>query len=168
MTTPAAPSPTRGRAWIALVVALLAAVVASNVILMRVASADPSVAFEPDAYRKGSRWDESVAEARRSEALGWTATLESSRDPETGLLSGRMRLMASAHPVSDARVEIEGFAVARSGERHRLEGSTDADGVAFFTVHPGRPGLWEWRLRARRGDQVFVKTFRETVRDARP
>ena len=163
MSAPAVPA-RGGGAWIAFVVVLLAAVVGGNVALLRVASSDPSVAAEPDAYRKAEGWDDARAATDRSDRLGWSAGLSGSLRPDGAELHARLQLAdAEGAPVAGATISIEAFAVARSGRRVALTGTTDASGVAAFLVPDGREGLWEWRVRARRGEQVFLATLRDVV-----
>lgn len=151
-----------GGAWIAFVVVLLAAVVLGNLVLLRVASGDPSVAAEPDAYRKAEAWDASSAERRRSERLGWSAGLKGSLrggDIDVSLVLAD----GAGAPIGGATISIEAFAVSRSGRRIELRGATDGSGVASFLVPQGREGLWEWRVRAERGPDTFLATFRDRV-----
>lgn len=156
------PSPHRGRFWQALVVVLLTGIVVSNLALMRLAGADPSVAAEPDAHRKASAWDERVAARRRSDRLGWRTGIAATVGAQ-----GEIRLSVrvsdvSDHPVGGAQLDLEGFAIARSGQRLILSGVTDAAGQAGFRVE-GAPGLWEWRFSARRGEDAHVGTLRLQV-----
>jgi nitrogen fixation protein FixH len=155
-------SASAGRPWIVLVVAILSAVVVSNVVLMRVAGADPSVAMEPDAWRKAQAWDARVAQAQRSAKLGWSLRVEALGLDGSDLATTLRLTDADGAPV-EAAVDVEAFAIARSGARLELRGRTDAAGRILLRGAGGREGLWELRVRAERGADVFVTSLRESV-----
>lgn len=153
--------------WISFVVVLLAAVVIGNVALLRVASSDPSVAVEPDYYRKAADWDASAAARDRSGRLGWTAGV--SARPGDGGADLVVRLTdRSGAAVTGALLDVEAFAVARSADRLTAAGTTGEAGEAVMSLPHARAGLWEVRLSARRGDDAFVATRRVDVPGVAP
>lgn len=161
----------KGSLWIGFVVVLLAVPVTTNLILMRVAGSDPSVAVEPDYYRKAENWDSRRAAETRSAKLGWSMATQSLLSADS---SGASPLDVTVHlvdaagaPIAGAEVSLEAFAVVRSADRQHAVATTDASGATTLRVPRGRDGRWELRLEARRGDDVFLATLREDVAPGR-
>ena len=154
-----------GSLWLGFVVVLLGVLVTTNIVLMQVAGSDPSVATEPDYYRKAERWDERQAAETRSARLGWRLEASPRLSSDAGApLDIAMQLVdAAGAPVSGASLSLEAFAVARSGDRQSAIATTDASGLATLRMPRGRPGRWELRLQARRDNDVFLATLREDV-----
>lgn len=157
----------KGSLWIGFVVVLLAVPVTTNIILLRVAGSDPSVAVEPDYYRKAENWDARQAAEARSAKLGWSVAtisrLDASADAGSPLDVTIHLVDAGGAPIAGAEMSLEAFAVARSADRQRAAATTDASGAATLRLPRGREGRWELRLEARRGADVFLVTLREDV-----
>lgn len=153
----------RGWHWPALVVGLLAAGVGANVYLLARAVDDPSFAVEPDYYAKAVQWDAHQAQARENADLGWSAAVEVG---PADLATGRARVVATltgrdGRKIESATVAVEAFHNARSGQRLDVK-LVETDGHDYAADAPiVRPGLWEFRLTARRGSDTYTAVIDE-------
>lgn len=148
----------QGWHWMVLVGFLMAIVLVANLILIYFATSDPSFAVEEDYYQKALDWDERRAQQAANAALGWTVSFDvaRARNPD-GTVEVRTRLEdAAGMPVRDAAVRIEAFHNARAAHvlRARLEEDPNGGYVAKLPLR--RPGLWEFRLEAQRGESRFT------------
>ena len=149
----------RGAIWPYLIAGALALHVVISLIVVFVATSDPSYAVEEDYYQKALAWDDKRAQDRTNDALGWhidftvtppvrpgdQPTLEVAVHDSTGL------------PLSGAVVSVETFHISRSDDilRASLQ-STDEAGV-YRTALPMRPnGRWELRFTVDRNGQRFT------------
>lgn len=146
-----------GRAWPLAVGVLLAAGIAFNLGVVFVASRDPSFAVERDYYRKALAWDQTMAQERRNAELGWSLDVTIERTPEAGEARVAARVTdREGRPVDGARFTVEALHNARA--RDVVTGALLADGPGRYraTLPLHRAGLWELRLRAERGTDVFT------------
>jgi nitrogen fixation protein FixH len=144
---------TRGWVWPFLLAGLLVMGVGVNLLLLVVATGDPSFAVERDYYRKGMEWDRTVAQKQANARLGWTLACEVRKGTLSVVLRDR-----SHTPVPGAFVSVEAFHNARAG---RVVTGTlvDAGEGGYSGQLPiVRPGVWELRFRAERGGDVFTQT----------
>lgn len=151
-------SPGRPWVWPVIVIAALSAHVTLWLGFVFFATRDPSIAVEPDYYRKAMAWDRLAEVQRTSDSLGWTVEVETAR--QTGL-RGERRLACrlrgpSGAPLSGALVQVELFHHARSRDRVELDLTEETDGVYAARPRMRRAGIWECRVRARRGADLFV------------
>ncbi len=157
-----------GMGWPIGIAALLAATVAGNLAVMRIAGDDPAFAVEPDYYRKAVLYDSTLAQAARNQALGWTA--ESRFAPlapgrETPL---RVTLTDSAGaPVAGATVQVTAMFNARAADRLEATLAPQPDGSYAATLPVAHAGLWEVRIEATRGGDRFTASHRLDVVRAR-
>ena len=165
-------STTAGRMWPAALVAVLAVTVLANVAILRVASDPDAAAIEPDAYAKAVAWDSTAAARDASRALGWEAT---ARLVPAG---DRVRVVVTLTdrdglPVVGARVRVEaihnGLARRESADLPAVATGAAADAGAYAALLPlSRPGLWELRVDAVRGDGRFVTSLRAELARGTP
>jgi nitrogen fixation protein FixH len=143
--------------WPAAIAGLLAIHALTWLVFTFVAVRDPSFAVEPDHYRKSMEWDAFAALLRSSDALGWSAVVET--EPRAGILGDRRVAVRIADrdgkPVKGAAVSVVAFHHARGSER--IEGMLleDGDGIYAGRLRLRKEGLWECRLTARLGDARF-------------
>ena len=152
-----------GAGWPIGIAIVLAATVVGNLVMMRVAGDDPSMAIEPDYYRKAVGFDSVMAQERRSNALGWHAstTLDSVVVGTPTMV--RVQLSDSAGAmISDATVKVVALFNARANEVQALtlerDGEPNGSYRGALAVH--YPGEWEVRVTATRGAAHFVSTSR--------
>lgn len=148
------------RAWPLAVVGVLAITVAGNAWLLWEAR-DPNLAgIEPDYYRKAVAWDSLAARQGRSDALGWRADAAIGASAG-GLARVRATLADSlGAPVAGAEVRLEGVHNLAAATRVRASLEETSPGVYEGEAALARPGLWELRITARRGPDVFQASLR--------
>lgn len=128
------------------------------------AHADPSFAVEADYYNKAVHWDAEAAQERRNAELGWVVEVETL--PGDQGAPSRLRLTledAEGRAISDARVSVEAFHNARAADRRTLTLSSDSAGAYGAVAAFEREGLWEFRVTAHRGDEVFTAVLQRMV-----
>jgi nitrogen fixation protein FixH len=148
----------KGWYWPFLLGGLLAAGVGANLYFLARAVSDPSFAVEPDYYEKAVAWDAHQTQARNNVELGWSVVLEVA---PADIATGRARVIAKltgrdGRPVAGASVELEAFHNARAADRlsATLVETAGHDYAADLPVV--RPGLWEFRIAARRASETFT------------
>jgi len=153
--------------WGGVVAALLGLQAAMCAVAVFLATSDPSTAIEADYHERALRWDEAMAAIRASEALGWTVAIEVDSAPDVlGFRTVRLSLTDSAgSPIRDADVRMTCFHLARASNVHEAALSPQpAVPEGYFARAPMRKsGVWEFRIRARRGDDEYVKVERLEV-----
>ena len=154
----------RGWYWPVGLASLLVGSAAANIALVVITSRDASFAVEPNYYAKALAWDERMAQQARSAALGWSIALR----VEPTAAHDRMQVTArlvdrTGAPIADAQVAVEAFHNARASRM--LTAALAPSGEAYAALMPlDRPGLWEFRLRATRGSEVFATILTTDVR----
>jgi nitrogen fixation protein FixH len=142
---------------------LLVSLLGTQLAVLSSALDDPAFATEPDYYRKALDWDTQQARARASQALGWTAS--ASADGATHALHAARTVsvsIADAHgaPVSGAAVRATAFPNARAARARQLTFREISAGVYRAELGVARPGVWELRCSATRGQERFESTLR--------
>ncbi|MBK8014972.1 MAG: FixH family protein [Deltaproteobacteria bacterium] len=148
----------RAKVMVVVVALFMATVVGANFFLILKATTDPSFSVETDYYQKALDWDALQAARRRSEALGWTAKVDASREKLVLELSDRL-----GAPIADAHVQVEAFHSARADQRVRAALQHDRDGVYSLERAFDRPGLWAYRFVAERGPPGSVERYLKTL-----
>lgn len=162
----AAANKAAGRKWAAVIIGLISMNVCIVTVTVVCATRDKSFAIEPDYYKKAVEWDRTARERDRGASLGWGVTLALA-PPPAGSTEPLLRVTlkgpesAGSLPLDGAQVHIEAFAQARSGERLTVYADGIGRGVYQVAAPVTRPGLWEVRLRIRRGPdtQALVRTL---------
>jgi nitrogen fixation protein FixH len=153
-TRPLAPSlsGSSGRSrWPLYIIGLLATQAAGVGVMIAIATSDPSVAVEPEYYEKALAWDDAAASEAATKTLGWSALVTA------GPLSSTDRELSIAlkdkagRGIAEARVHVEMFHQARSGQRLTAELTGMGAGVYVARLPIQRPGLWEIRITAQHG-----------------
>ncbi|MEO8335825.1 MAG: FixH family protein [bacterium] len=150
----------KDRIWPVIVVVVLGSYVTFGLVAARVASHDPNFAIEPDYYRKAVTWDSSLAQGRRSAALGWRLT------PTLGAVGGPNAELAFAitdsagAPLEGAQVSVEARQVAHADDVVRGTLAPREPGVYASRLPLTRSGLWEIRIAATRGREQYAATVR--------
>jgi nitrogen fixation protein FixH len=152
----------KARFWASVPVVLLGGLVATVLGFVHVALSDPSFAVEDRYYAKALSWDEHLAAERRSASLGWRASVLTARAPNGDTDLTLTLIDRDGRPVQGARVEVEGFAVARSRRVIRTTFLEGAPGNYRAHLVTDRGGRWELSMDASRGVDRFTST---TVKD---
>ena len=149
-----------GSWWPPIIVGALAFHVISSLVVVYVATSDPSYAVEDDYYQKAVAWDEKRAQDRVNADLGWS--LEFSVEPPTGpgeqpALEVTLRDANNEHLI-DAVVTVETFHNARGDDIIRDVLTDAGDGVYRASLPMRRNGRWELRFTVDRGADHFTHT----------
>jgi nitrogen fixation protein FixH len=145
--------------WPGLVIAMLGGQIILMLVMVYMATSDRSFAVEPDYYRKAIRWDETVAEHRVSNQLGWRIKL--SVADETDIYKNRdidcTITDKAGRPIEGASVEMIAFAHARGSQRTELTLDPIAAGHYSSRLRVPRGGKWEFRIVVRRAEQTYTE-----------
>lgn len=144
--------------WPLILGGLLTVHVLTMLAFVWVANSNPSYAVEEDYYQKALHWDAHQAQAAVNAALGWTVEVTVERDRPDGprLLA---RLVGPEGPVSGARVDVEAFHMAHSGDPLRATLTETAPGLYTASMPMRHNGKWELRFVADRGEDHFTHTI---------
>jgi nitrogen fixation protein FixH len=147
------------RRWPIIIVAVLVAQMGFGIWMARVAGGDPHYAVEPDYYARAVNWDSTMAQSRRDRALGWNAAATLIRTSAHGAALQIALVDSLGVALQVDSVHVEALAVAHASAIHRL--TLTPDGPAYgATIGDAGTGLWELRLRAVRGPDVFTAKLR--------
>ena len=158
MSGPAETPPRHAWVWPAAVVGSLALFVAMYLTVISIAGRDPHFSVEPDYYEQSMRWDETAAQLRANQVLGWSVEVEP--DAQAGTMGDR-RLVCrildrDKQPVEGATVTLITFHHAYAAQRTELTLVEERPGVYVGSPRMARPGLWECRLAVHRGGERFT------------
>ncbi|HET9954413.1 MAG TPA: FixH family protein [Polyangiaceae bacterium] len=164
----AAKGPTkRGLFWALFPVGLLGSMVTGLLVMASIASRDPSFALEQDYYAKAVHYDDEVAQRGRNQALGWRANAEEVQ-PSRVILS---LSDGQGTPIAGAVLRVEAIENAHASRRHSAA-VTALDGGRYQLEMPnGARGIWELRISANRGTELFTQSIRvefERSHDSQP
>jgi nitrogen fixation protein FixH len=157
--------PDRAWRWPAMVIALLAGQVMLILVMAYVAVSDRSFAVEPDYYEKALHWDAAQKQSRTNERLGWIVQVAVSQQADL-LRNREIRCTVrdrSGSPIEGASVELLAFPHARGTERSKVTLDPQGAGCYSTSMRVARGGLWEFRIAARRGEELFTAVVRQQV-----
>lgn len=147
------------RRWPIIIVAVLVAQMGFGVWMARLAGNDPHYAVEPDYYARAVNWDSTMAQSRRDRALGWNAAATLTRVSGRGATLQVAIVDSAGAALEVDSVHVEALAVAHAAQIVRL--TLTATGHAWRAeIGDARAGLWEVRLRAVRGTDVYTAKLR--------
>jgi len=155
----------KGRWWPWMLALLLISGSAFNLFMVSMALNDPSFAVETNYYKKALRWDQTMAEKRKSEQLGWT--IKAKAKPQIANRKAMIQVEAQIFDrkgkiVKGAHVSLEAFHNGRSKRRfHKDLGRTND--VHKVTINSYRSGLWVFHYTVLRGKQRFMQVIRQEI-----
>jgi nitrogen fixation protein FixH len=152
-----------GSFWAFVPAGLLTLLIGIQLVLVRRALSDPSVAVEDDYYRKALAWDARRAEALADARLGWQLAADLLSVGADGADVRVVLRDRAGAPVEGARLEVEAFAVARANRVVRATFTETAGGEYRARLPVDRFGLWELSFRAARGGDHFTADLREDL-----
>lgn len=170
-----------GRFWPIFIVALLLGNVLGAAALVFFALGDPSHQVEKDYYQKALAWNGQMAQQRANQTLGWRATLSFEAAPSGMQVPGarargtgpdsRLPLTmvvltlvdGRGKPLAGAQLQLESFALRRSGHRQRVTLKERKAGRYEAPLLLFPRGLWRFLLRANRQGKRFTARFEEDV-----
>jgi nitrogen fixation protein FixH len=150
----------RARIWPWVPALLLVSLLGTQLTVLSSALDDPAFATEPDYYRKALDWDRRQARARDSQALGWTARASADGATHATPAVSLSIVDARGAAVSGAVVQATAFPNARAGHARELTFREASPGVYRAELGAARPGVWELRCSATRGQERFESTLR--------
>jgi nitrogen fixation protein FixH len=135
------------------------------ILVVLIATRDPSFAVEPNSYKKALGWDASAARLRASQQLGWTASLQVEPNAD---ITGQRRVVCritdkNGVAVVGASVQLLAFHHARAADRVQVSLKPEQDGSYSVKLPMKRAGLWECRIMAKRGDELFSTVVMQEV-----
>jgi nitrogen fixation protein FixH len=155
--------PASRRRWPMIIVGLLVGHTALMIAFVCIATRDKSFSVDPDYYGKAVHWDQSQAEQRASDALGWQATI---RPEEVVDEKGERTVVfeltdANGAAVSAMAIDAVYFHHAHGNEvRKATFKSEPSDPRHFLARLPmSHTGTWEFHVTAHAGEKLFVKTM---------
>lgn len=141
------------------IVAILAGTVAVNFWVMRIASADPSFAIEPNYYARAVGWDSTVAQEQLNRALGWHVVPTLSRFNDDGAVLRVSLTDSTGRAITGARVSVSALYVGRANDVFDVRlAPAGADYTARLPVK--HRGAWELRFTVSQGSRRFTFTQR--------
>ncbi len=146
--------------WFLMPIVLLGGLLTLLGVLVAIATSDDGFAVETDYYQKATRWDETMAERRASDALGWQSQVGVTHEHDAMRIDLALS-DAAGEALFGSHVSVEAFANSRAAEVHRVVLAESEPGRYTGTVPSHRGGLWEVRVDARgpRGEH-FVAVSR--------
>lgn len=152
----------RGQWWAFVPVALLVACLVGIGTLVSIAVRDPGFALEKNYYDRAVHWDRERDQVATNERLGYGVELE--LHEATDGVEVELRLTdRGGVALPGARVTVEAFANARSGERRVLQLVAGSDGRYRGSLGPARQGLWEFRVEVLAEGGRFTRVVRADV-----
>ncbi len=152
---------TPAKLWPAAVIAVLALTVVANAFLLYEAHDRDAAVVEPDYYRKAVGFDSTLADRRRSDALGWHVAVELGTPDADGNAALHVSLTdRDGAPLAGA--EVRATAIHNRLAAHAVTATlAPVMGDGYATRLPLRlRGLWQLDLAIRRGADRFVTTLR--------
>lgn len=146
--------------WPLAVIGVLAVTVGANVWLIQVAREPNGAVIEPDYYRRAVAWDSLAARRGRSAALGWRADAALSAGTAAATHVRATLADSLGAPVAGCTVALEAVHNLAAATPARVTLAETAPGVYEADAALGRPGMWELRLTATRGADVFLASLR--------
>lgn len=151
----------KGSLWPWVLGAVLAAHVVGSLVVVAIATTDPSIAVEENYYQKAVDWDQTRAQLLTNSKLGWSLGLVVTPPMQPGeqpLVEVRLA-DRDGNPLTDATVAVETFHKARSADIIRVT-FVAAEDPGLYTASPAmrHDGLWELRFTVDRGADHFTQT----------
>jgi hypothetical protein len=148
-----------GAAWPWIIGGALALHVVVSLVVVFIATSDPSYAVEEDYYQKALAWDEKRAQDHTNEVLGWSfefAVTPPERPGDLPEVEAAIR-DADGAPLNGATVSIEAFHNSRSDDILRTNLAAAAEPGLYRTTLPMRHnGRWEMRFVVERAGERFT------------
>jgi len=151
----------KGAVWPYLIAGALALHVVVSLIVVFIATSDPSYAVEEDYYQKAIDWDLKRAQDRTNQDLGWLFEFEVAPPERPGDQPQLEVRLADADgaPLTGAAVTVEAFHNSSSGDiLHATLTPTGVPGVYQTTLPMQHNGKWELRFIVDQGGRKFTSS----------
>ena len=132
----------------------------SSLVVVYVATSDPSYAVEDDYYQKAVAWDEKRAQDRLNQDLGWLLDFNVTPPEKPGDQPALELTLhdADGDPLAGATVTVEAFHNTRGDDIVRDALADTGDAVYTASLPMRRNGRWELRFTVDRGAEHFTHT----------
>ncbi len=159
--------PKRRRAWLwpGIVVGMLSVHTVGCLIVVFIATSDPSHAVVSDYHAKAIAWDQQRAQQRHDAALGWTTTIDVALAADMlGQRTVRVSIRdAEDKPLADAVTTLAVYHHARAKTIIEAQAKEAAPGEYIATMDMRRPGMWTLSVAVQRGEELFHYTTDQQV-----
>lgn len=157
--------PKRYWLWPAIIVGMLSAHTLGCLIVVYIATSDPSQVVVANYHEKAIAWDQHQAQQRASDALGWTCAIEAAQEADMlGERSVRISLRdREGEPLTGAKVGLETYNHIRAGDISIADFTEGAPGEYVAMVPMRRPGMWRFDVKATRDQDVFIHHLDQQV-----
>jgi len=148
----------KGSLWPWIIAGALAIHVVASLVVVFVATSNPSYAVEEDYYQKALHWNDKRAQDRTNEELGWILNLivrPAATPGEQPTLEVHLA-DAGGEPVDGAVVAVETFHNAHANDILRASLDAVGEGVYRTTLPMRHNGRWEMRFTVDRGQEHFT------------
>jgi len=156
------PASSHRRAWVwpGIIIGMLSVHTLGCLIVVFIATSDPSHAVVSDYHAKAVAWDEQQAQQRASDALGWTTRIEVSLAADVfGQRTVRISISdADDKPLTNTAVTVNAYHHARANQVIESQPKESAPGEYLATMDMKRPGLWAFSIETRRGKAFYRYT----------
>lgn len=149
--------------WPVIIISVLVAQIGFGIWMAKVAGNDPNFAVEPDYYAKAVNWDATMAQSRLDRALGWQAVATMTRTEGRAATLQVSLLDSLGVAVTADSVLVEALQVAHARTIDKLTLAPSGTGYGASIGDAGL-GLWEVRVRATRGRDVFTAKLRTELK----
>lgn len=157
----------RKRAWLwpGIIIGILTVHTIGCLIVVYIATSDPSHAVVSNYHAKAVAWDQHQAQARASTQLGWSCSIETAMQADMlGQRTVHISLRdADDQPLTKAQVKISTYHHARANDISEAEFNEGTPGEYTATVHMKRPGLWGFDVMVVHGDDTFTAQIDQQV-----
>lgn len=147
--------------WPLIAVCLLLGHAVLMMVAVAIATADPGATASEAGYAEALDWDRHKEIQRRSDSLGWKATMTPSA--VTAIDGGRQVVVelldSNRQPVDGAAVELDGYQLSQAHRPMKIALDRVSPGVYRGTAPMRRPGAWRLRISAQRGEDRFVESL---------
>jgi len=137
-----------GSLWPVIIVGALTLHVVVSLVVVFIATSDPSYAVEENYYQKALAWNDKRAQDRTNESLGWRIVFSvepPAKPSDQPTIEVRLQ-DDNASPLNGGSVSLEAFHNARSGDIVRIQLAPAGDGIYRASFPADRNGRWELRF----------------------
>ncbi|OSM02559.1 FixH family protein [Magnetofaba australis] len=156
--------------WPWVIVGILATALVVNATFIYLAGKSSNGLVIEGAYRRGITYNKEIDAARRQMELGWRVSLAGSEALQEGR-QGAISLTVldkSGQPVAGATVAGTLFRPTDQALDQPISMSEAAPGVYQAQITPAQRGIWDVKLKAQRGEDVYRFVQRISVKKAQP
>ena len=148
----------KGSLWPVIIAGALAFHVVASLVVVFIATSDPSYAVEEDYYQKALAWNDKRAQDRTNETLGWSIDFSVEPPAAPGDQSTIEVTLQDGHssPLNGAIVSVEAFHNARSADILKFQLTPEGEGTYRSSFPAKHNGRWEIRFTIEHDGELFT------------